>query len=257
MTKEDVISQCYIAYPSDDGINAIIKLPDVQLDRSVYNEVKKHFDAINGKWDKYAKGFVFPDHVNVQLAFAKLQAGKGETPQNVKKLYQFYGTPSNIADEMAYYLKPEANHRILEPSAGQGALIQAIHDWEPNVVVDCFELMPSNREVLKQLPNVNILGNDFMAADNLGEYDIIIANPPFAKNQDIDHFRKMYAHLAPHGALCAIMSKHWTFAHEKKCVEFRDWFYNEIGGCDLREIEAGEFKESGTNISCMMVGVVK
>lgn len=249
MTTAEILEQCYI---EDDTI----KLPDVQLDRAVYNEVKKHFEAIQGKWDRKAQGFVFPDYVNLSLSLARLKAGKNEPAQNVKKMYQFYGTPQSIADEMAYYLKPQKGDKVLEPSAGQGALIQAIHEYERNVVVDCYELMPSNREVLKQLPNVNILGADFMEADNAGEYDLIIMNPPFAKNQDIDHFRKAFSLLKKGGALCAILSMHWTFAKEKKCEEFRQWI-EEIEAVELRPIERGEFKESGTNVPCIMMGVVK
>lgn len=249
MTTQDVISQCYV---EDD----VIKLPDVQLDRSVYNDVAKHFAALNGKWDRYAKGFVFPETVNVQIAFAQLQAGKSEPVANVKKLYQFFGTPAVIADELCVYLDIDKGDKVLEPSAGQGALIAAVHEYEPDIIVDCFELMPSNREVLKQLPNVNILGNDFIEAENIGQYDKIIMNPPFNKNQDIDHFRKAYDHLADGGTLVAILSMHWTFAQEKKCVAFRQWL-EEIGACEMRRIERGEFKESGTMVPCIIIRVCK
>ena len=52
-----------------------------------------------------------------------------------------------------------------------------------------------------------------------------------------------------------ITSRHWKFASEKKCVEFREWL-EEVHG-EVFEIGAGEFKESGTTVSTMAVVIKK
>lgn len=139
---------------------------------------------------------------------------------------------------------------VLEPSAGRGALIKAIHRSCPSVTVECYELMPENREFLHTLDNVILLDEDF-TKDSVGHYTKIIANPPFSGNQDIDHVRLMYERLEEGGILAAITDQHWKFASEKKCVDFREWL-EEVHG-EVFEIGAGEFKESGTTVSTMAV----
>lgn len=124
----------------------------------------------------------------------------------------------------------------------------------PSVIVECYELMPENREFLHTLDNVILLGEDF-TKDSVGNYTKIIANPPFSGNQDIDHVRHMYERLEEGGILAAITSRHWKFASEKKCVEFREWLEKVHG--EVFEIEAGEFKESGTTVSTMAVVIKK
>lgn len=144
--------------------------------------------------------------------------------------------------------------KILEPSAGRGAIIKAIHRTYPETMVDCYELMPENREILAKLPNVRILGEDFTKAE-AGSFDKIIANPPFSGNQDIRHIGRMFDSLTHGGTLAAITSKHWTFANEKECRNFRDWVKNMNGR--VFEIEEGAFKGSGTGIGTMALVITK
>lgn len=110
------------------------------------------------------------------------------------------------------------NDTVLEPSAGRGALIKAIHRACPSVTVECYELMPENREFLHTLSNVILLDEDF-TKDSVGSsYTKIIANPPFSGNQDINHIKLMYDRLEQGGTLAAITSQHWKFASEKNVL---------------------------------------
>ena len=52
------------------------------------------------------------------------------------------------------------NDTVLEPSAGRGALIKAIHRACPSVTVECYELMPENRD-FAFVGNVILLDEDF------------------------------------------------------------------------------------------------
>ncbi len=99
------------------------------------------------------------------------------------------------------------------------------------------------------------MGDDFLQSDTSVKYDYIIANPPFAKNQDITHVMRMYDHLNSGGRLVAIMSPHWTHASDNKSKEFRS-FMQKVGG-KVNEIEAGAFAESGTHINTFYVIVNK
>lgn len=226
----------------------VIKLPDVQLERADYMKVKKLFESNGGKWKGgKCQGFLF-NTTDVTPILSRLQGGD---LSNRKKKYQFFETPANIARELVARLGDvEKTDKVLEPSAGCGALIKAVlEDW-PDQVVDCYELMEENRSELEKIPNARLLGEDFLESE-VSMYDKIIANPPFANNQDIKHVMKMWEHLSEGGQMAVIMSKHWQFASDKASKDFRA-FVDSIDH-DITELPAGSFKESGTNTETVMI----
>ncbi len=238
----EILKNCTIANGN------IIKLPDVQLERSDYLKVKKLFESNGGKWKGgKCQGFLF-DTTDVSPILSRLQGGD---LTDRKKKFQFFETPMPIARRLAARLGDvESSDMILEPSAGRGALINAVLETWPDHVIDCYELMDDNRAELAKIPNARLLGNDFMEAE-VGIYDKIIANPPFTNNQDIKHVMKMWDHLAEGGQMAVIMSKHWQFASDKASKDFRSFV--ESNDYDITELPAGSFKESGTNIESLML----
>ena len=223
----------------------------MQFNKKSYAEAKKWIEEAGGSWQGgKVQGFTFP--FNAERVFSILHEGKR---CNLQQDYQFFETPAEVADWLVMLAGGiHENDTVLEPSAGRGALIKAIHRACPSVTVECYELMPENREFLHSLENVILLDEDF-TKDSVGSYTKIIANPPFSNNQDIEHVRMMYEHLEAGGTLAAITSPHWKFASEKKCVDFRQWLEDVRG--EVFEIGAGEFKESGTSISTMAVVINK
>jgi hypothetical protein len=246
MTPLDVLQQCSVE-------GNVVRLPNVQLDRETYKEVAKKLELIGGKWKggKIA-GFVFPQDPTVLLE----QIATGEN-RNLKKEFQFFATPSALADKLVQLAEIKAGHFVLEPSAGQGAIVEAVTKQFPDMLVDCFELMDINREILKRKPGALIIGDDFFKIKEYDrvEYDRIIANPPFSKNQDIDHIVKMYDVLAEGGRLVSIASKHWQLSSNKKEIQFREWLKSL--GAEVIDIEAGAFKDSGTMISSCIIVIDK
>lgn len=227
--------------------------PDAPVDerKNQADEAKKWIEEAGGSWQGgKIQGFTFP--FNPERVFSILKEGKR---CDLQKDFQFFETPADIADWLVMLAGGiHETDTVLEPSAGRGALIKAIHRSCPSVTVECYELMPENREFLHTLDNVILLDEDF-TKDSVGHYTKIIANPPFSGNQDIDHVRLMYERLEEGGILAAITSQHWKFASEKKCVDFREWL-EEVHG-EVFEIGAGEFKESGTTVSTMAVVIKK
>ncbi len=247
---QEVLKQC--------SVNGnIVKLPNGQLDRKLYAEVKHSLELIGGKW-KGGKtyGFVFQEDPAELLE----QIANGEK-RNLKKEYQFFATPSELAArmvEMAELGETEGHGYgdILEPSAGQGAIVKAIHDaTDGAVTVNCYELMDINRSILEKMEGVKLIGDDFMKAASVVQYDRIIANPPFSKNQDIDHIRLMYNLLKPGGVMVSLSSPSWTFGSIKKQVEFREWI--ESIDAYAEEIPEETFKESGTSIRTVLIKIKK
>lgn len=116
------------------------------------------------------------------------------------------------------------------------------------------EFMEQNREYLENI-GYDIICNDFLELPSHKKYDKIVANPPFTKNQDVDHVLKMYEHLNEGGKIVAIMSTTWKLGSQKKQVAFRE-FLASVGAVET-EISEGTFKESGTNTKTIMVEITK
>jgi hypothetical protein len=243
MDKLSVLKDCKV-----DGM--VVKLPDIQLDRDLYLEVKKALELIGGKWKSgKVKGFVFSQDPTELLE----QISNGEK-RNLKKEYQFFATPDSIADRLVKLAEIDIDSTILEPSAGQGAIINAINRLYPYKAIDCYELMDINRTFLSKIVTAYIRGNDFLIECDKN-YDRIIANPPFSKNQDIDHIYKMYDCLNDNGILVSVASMHWHSCTHKKESEFFSWLVQHKA--EIIDIEAGEFKESGTMVSSCIVKIRK
>lgn len=246
MTKTEILQKCTV-----DG--NIIRLPEGQLDRKLYQEVAKALNLIGGAW-KGGKtmGFVFPNDPTELLE----QIANGEA-RNLKKEFQFFATPDDVSDWIVkQFAFVELHDKVLEPSAGQGSIIKAIQRFIPEINVDYCELMDVNRTFLSKIPNTTFLQDDFLTLTGKENYyDLIVANPPFSKNQDIDHIRKMYECLNEGGRIITVASTHWQFSNNKKETEFRNWL-EEIAA-EIHEIPKGTFKESGTMVSSVLIVIAK
>ncbi len=229
----------------------ILYLPNVQRNPKSYSEVKTRIAEAGGKWTGgKVQGFTFDFDATRVVSILM----KGERC-NLKQEFQFFATPDALADWLVSLSDVRAGHAVLEPSAGTGSIIKAIHRACPEVMVDAFELMPENLQVLTKMDKVSIVGEDFTkGVPRL--YDRIFANPPFSGNQDVRHVMAMYEALdADGGELCAITSRHWCLASEKVCRDFRAWL--EEVGAEIHEIPNGVFDESGTNVATMAIKIRK
>ena len=239
MDKQSVLQKCTVS-------GNVVMLPLGQLDRKLYMEVANALELIGGKWTRKVNGFQFKQDPTSLLA----QIANGEK-RNLKKEFQFFETPAELADEMVRYADITPSSVVLEPSAGQGAIIKAIHRAYPGKAVNYHELMNLNLSILSDIPYSYYCGSNFLDYhDQL--YDCIIANPPFSKNQDIDHIRHMWKVLKPGGRIVTIASKHWLYSTSKKETTFKEWIYNEVEA-DVTTVEAGAFSESGTKIETVML----
>ena len=229
----------------------ILYLQCPQLDRKQYLEIKNKLELIGGKW-KGGKilGFVFEEDPTELVN----QISNGEN-RNLKKEYQFFETPEILADELIKYANIKENDLILEPSAGKGAIIKAINRVIPNKEIDCYELMELNHNFLNKILTANLIANDFIENNINKKYNKIIANPPFNKNQDILHIKKMYDCLKNNGKLVSIASNHWKNCNNRNETEFRNWL-DEVNAT-IVEIDAGKFKENGTIIATCIIIIDK
>ncbi len=241
----NIYSQCIV---SDN----IIKLPDYQLSRELYLEIKKQFTGFGGKWKGgKIQGFVF------EFDPTKLLERLINGEENIQKKIQFFPTPSKLASKIVDLAEIKSDQLILEPSAGQGAIVSQIIARYPDKVIDVCEIDPINTKVLTERfsNNINLVANDFISLASNQSYHRIIANPPFSKNQDIMHILKMYECLAPGGVLTSFMSTSWQYKQSKLVNSFKDWL-------DCREVEIfpidrHSFSESGTEIPTIILKIRK
>lgn len=243
-SAEEILKNCTLT-------DNVMKLPNVQFNKKSYAEAKKRIEEAGGSWlGGKVQGFTFP--FNAERVFSELKE-KGKC--NLQKDFQFFETPDHLADWIVSLAGViSCTDKVLEPSAGRGALVRAIHRKCNDIIVDCCELMPENREILKKMDGIKLIEEDFTKIVGR-KYNKIIANPPFAKNQDIRHVRLMYHILEKGGTIAAITSRHWQVGQEKECMDFRSWV-KEIGA-EIYEIEEGTFNESGTGIGTLAVVINK
>lgn len=229
------LSKCII-------VGNTIKLPFERLEN--YADLRKALINCGATYKN--NSFIFPS--DAEPFINRLMTGENI---NLKKQYQFFATPEKVAKMLINRINFFEGAKILEPSAGQGGLLECLPK-NLSLDIDCIELMPENAQILRN-KGFNVNEANFLDIRGQNEYDIIIANPPFNKNQDITHFEHMLTHLKPNGQMCVITSLHWTFAKDKQSVKFRELLDNI--GATYEEIESGEFKSSGTNIKTILISI--
>lgn len=283
MTKQDVFDQCRIE-------GTTVFLPDVQLDRKLYTEVNKGLQGIGGKWNRKAKGFIFSEDPAPLLG--RVQAGE---KVNLKKEFQEFFTPKVVSiyvvsQAMKMVQKPVLH--VLEPSAGDGSLVEEILLQCKGSSITAVEIQERNCKKLEEKfkeEAVEIIKSDFLKFAIEGEgldFDLIIANPPFTKNQDIKHLEAMLTLLKPGGVVSCIMSTGWLRNNTKVCKEFRKFlgitepvedpetwqrnlsvngggkFRNEVPNFEtglaemqVETLDSGTFKGSGTLVPTAVVTI--
>ncbi len=254
MSRSKRLSTEVLAVLSDleiDGSNVRIAQ---QLDRPMYVAVNDALEAIGGKWNRKAKAHVFGEDPRERIDLAIL-SGEVERPKD----FDYFPTPAPLAKQLAEMAGLKPYEQVLEPSAGQGALINAILDDSPLVGVMAIELLEANVKVLQAKhgndPTVRICCGDFLKTDPCDRHMRCVMNPPFSKRQDIAHVMRAFDWLAPGGRLVSVMSAGVLFRQDRLTTTFRG-FVEENGGT-IEPLPEGSFKESGTSVNTVVIVVDK
>ena len=126
--------------------------------------------------------------------------------KNKHKLGQYFTTNIELRNKVLEFIRnnPEC---ILEPSVGQGDLVQVVVQNKKNVKFEMYEI----DKTIKLLNNVpkNVIYGDFINQQISKKYDTIIGNPPFIKTKKgniyIDFIEKCYNLLDLNGELIFIV----------------------------------------------------
>ena len=167
---------------------------------------------------------------------------------------QLFPTPRDLALRVVDEARLEPGHRILEPSAGTGRLIDAALSDYGSMEIVAVESNPALASALlaKYGGLVKIRHADFLeCGDELGTFDRVIMNPPFALQDDIRHVRHAAKFLRPGGRLVAIVSAGASWRSDRMATEFREFVESRLG--TIEPLPADSFKESGTSVNAVLV----
>jgi len=220
-----------------------------QLDRALYLKTNKVLEAAGGTWNKKARAHIF-DYEAADRLDEILLTGEIEIPRDE---FNFFPSPPAVVARLLEIAQIKPGMRVLEPSAGKGAIAYACAT--AGAVVDCYELMEANFAALCGDSRLGLVRRaDFLEVSNIGlGFDRVVMNPPFAKQADIKHVRHAHTFLKPEGFLVSVMSAGVLYRDNRLTSEFRR-FVEEHGG-DIEELPEGSFKESGTMVNTVIVSI--
>lgn len=242
-----VLRQCHL-----EGTQ--LRLPAGQLERKLYEKTNAVLVSMGGKWKGgkvQAHVFDQADPLGFAQCFEALQASGVYTDPKDLGFFQTQEPQASQAIECAG-LRP--GMRVLEPSAGRGALARPAAAIVGLANVHCIELFPPNARVLQEM-GFAVQAQDFLAtAAPLREqdrYDVVLMNPPFGALQDIAHVSHACHFLKSTGRLVAITSPSWESRASRRADAFRELLLG--SQARVTPIAAGAFKAAGTMVATRMV----
>lgn len=221
-------------------------LPASQLDRKLYEQTNDVLAALGGKWNRSVKAHVFAEPCGEVIEDA-IESASFMRPGDMG----WFPTPADIASYVAGLADIEPGMTMLEPSAGEGALV--IEGLKAGALVYAVELDSTRAEKLKRLLSGSrehaVCVTDFLTLPLGPKFDRILMNPPFAKRADVHHVMHALKLLKPGGKLVAIMSASVAFRDDSLTREFRALCNS------IEPLPDGAFKQSGTMVRTVVVEI--
>lgn len=234
-----------------------------QLDRADYEQVNAVLGRIagGGKWNRHKGVHLFGQDPGADL---ELAVRAGTLPPDPKRRDGWFATPELLCDDLAYNyalssIDPDNYRtlRILEPSAGEGALADSLckfYGIQPDQI-RCVETDPWRVAVLRR-KGYPVLEGRFQdrVGDLSGLFDLVLMNPPFTEPDDklayVAHVELAWSLLAPGGALVAVVPNGFASRTDKRTARLRA-LVEEHGWSDTLPERA--FEASGTGVQSMVV----
>ncbi|MFG3127444.1 methyltransferase [Streptomyces tendae] len=221
------------------------------LDRKLYLNTAKVLEAAGGKWNRKAKAHLFDGNA-ADVIEAVILTGE---ITSTKQQFGYFPTPAPIVQQLIDLADIQPGMRVLEPSAGRGAI--ALAAVRAGAVVDCVEIQTDHADALvaHRERNITVITGDFLVTDPRPVYDRVVMNPPFAKDADLIHVKHAWEALKPGGRLVSVMSAGVTFRQTNRAVAFRSRL-DALGGT-VHPLPDNSFKESGTGVNTVIAVLPK
>lgn len=225
----------------------VARITEGTLDRKLYERVNKVLEALGGTWSKKLKGHAFADDPRDALDGVILS---GEVAR-ARDVLGWFPTPLELVKQLFELADGQPGMTLLEPSAGEGAIVGSavVRGYK----VTALEIDPGRHSTLTRRYGADIASRlgDFLRYDADERFDRVVMNPPFARQQDIEHVTAAFRLLAPGGRLIAVMSAGVAFRQDRKAVAFRELVASNEGR--ILDNDEGAFKESGTSVRTVTV----
>jgi len=173
-----------------------------------------------------------------------------------KKYPGYFATPPAVIDLMLDHADIGPVDVVLEPSAGDGAILDAIREREGDTpqLVAC-EINHSLVDIL-EAKGYEVIHGDFMqTCVSTQEFDRVLMNPPFERLADIDHVEHAFERLKSGGRLVSVMSLGAFFQSTKKAKAFQA--FCDEAGAEVVDLPEGSFKAAGTGVASKLVIIDK
>lgn len=239
LVRLDDVTRSILMRSKIEGNN--LTLPE-QLPRDQYDKVMVAIKAAGGKWNRAKGCHIFPHDVRETLDI------KEDTVEvvNVQQTMQSFYTPAALACKLVELSDVVSGDKVLEPSAGKGALLEAV--IAHGVFRSDITAVDIDLKVKKTLQLLcgSLVMADFLQLDpvNFPKFDKVVMNPPFSRGDDIKHILHARKFLKPGGTLVAI------------CADGsrQEEFLNPLS-THWEEIPAGTFAASGTQIRTILLRI--
>lgn len=187
-----------------------------------------------------------------RTTFGKCLAVEQGQAVNLRAKLQAFYTPVHLAQRVVKAANLKDDMLVLEPSAGEGALVVAalrcaavgIVAYDIDAVALTRASVAGETAELDGGGSVHVSLCDFLTIAPSPVFDAVIMNPPFTGGADMAHVTHAWAFVKPGGSLVAIMAPSWRTANTKAAVAFRELVAS-AAASDVEDIDAGTFEHTG------------
>jgi len=153
---------------------------------------------------------------------------------------------------MTELLRLDEGDRVLEPSAGTGALVRAV--LGRGAAVHAVEVDPERCDALRGIraPDLTVQQANFLDVPAVAAFDVVLMNPPFHGRHWMAHVRHAYGFLAPGGRLVSVLPVTAELGDTPEHEAFRAWART-LGGARFTDLPPESFAASGTRINTVLL----
>lgn len=223
-----------------------------------YDDLKYRIERLGGHWRERFGGFIFDTDPMPSLKNAATwEPFEHSKHSKWRIMRQFYPTPPELAEYVVKLAEIKPHHRVLEPSAGRGALLKPLGRKTNILAIEIDENLANDLMADDYGYVINSSFEDAIKNGDVGQwFDRVIMNPPFGPRQlDIKHIRLAYDLLLPGGILVAIMSENDLFYDTPLTQRFNNFL--ESVNAHVEEVPMRSFLASGTRVDTVIVKIRK